>query len=62
MLKNNMTNKEVTKEIKSAISFVISQIKRGYTAQEACQQMKTSYGEYIEQCVIYHLGRWAKAL
>lgn len=44
-----------TKEIKSAITFLVKQMKRGWNATEAMNQVETSYGQHIKNCVIYYI-------
>ena len=46
-----------TTEIKRALSFFVSQLKKGWTPEEALNQVETSYGWFIKSCVIYFLER-----
>lgn len=44
-------------EIKRATEFLIGQIKKGWTAQEAFLQVENSYGILVTDCVTYYLNK-----
>lgn len=47
----------ITRETKRAITFIVSQIRKGWTAEEVRQQVENSYGHFIYSCSLYYLSK-----
>ena len=49
-----------THEIKRALKFLFGQLRRGWTSQEAFEQIRNTYGVCIKYSVWYYLQEYFK--